>query len=64
MHEEQVGEPIADSAGNLIEHIASLGHLNRTALRSTMATRTANRFPNNLKNSKRPQSMLRISSPP
>jgi hypothetical protein len=44
MREEQVGEKIAETAGNLETHVASLGQLNRAALRSTMAERTADRF--------------------
>jgi hypothetical protein len=44
MHEEQVGEKIAKTAGGLCEHVTVLGQLNRAALRLTMAARTAGRF--------------------
>ena len=44
MREEQVGEKIAETASDLSTHVASLGQLNRAAVRSTMAERTADRF--------------------
>jgi hypothetical protein len=44
MREEQVGEKIAETAPDLRAHVASLGHLNRAAMRSSMAERTAERF--------------------
>ena len=44
MREEQVGAKIAETAGDLSDHVATLGQLNRAALRSTMAARTADRF--------------------
>ena len=50
MREEQVGERIMESAGTLSEHVAALGHLNRAALQSTMAARTANRFSEQFEN--------------
>ena len=44
MREEQVGEKIAETAGDLEVHVTALGQLNRAAVRSTMAERTAERF--------------------
>lgn len=44
MREEQVGQRIAETSGDLVDHVATLGQLNRAALRSTMAARTADRF--------------------
>jgi hypothetical protein len=44
MREEQIGEKIAETAGDLQAHVSSLGQLNRAAVRSTMAERTADRF--------------------
>lgn len=44
MREEQVGEKIAETAGDLEAHVRSLGQLNRAAVNSTMAERTADRF--------------------
>lgn len=44
MREEQVGEKIAEAAGDLEAHVEILGKLNRAAVRSTMAERTADRF--------------------
>jgi hypothetical protein len=44
MREEQVGEKIAETAEDLEAHVRSLGQLNRAAIRSTMAERTADRF--------------------
>jgi len=44
MREEQVGEKIAETAGDLEAHVQALGRLNRAAANSTMAERTADRF--------------------